>query len=80
MRNLIFLLIILFVSCGNEQITQVEMLEGLHGKNVIKYKTSNGTSFYTFGCDTILPVGSYEDDNGFWHLPDEDIDSIYIKD
>lgn len=37
--------------------------------DIITYDFNYGKQIFTIGNDTILPVGSWEDDNGVWHLP-----------
>jgi hypothetical protein len=37
--------------------------------DIITYDFNYGNQIFTIGNDTILPVGSYEDENNVWHVP-----------
>lgn len=69
------IVIILFVMCcftsckyyyGDKTVTKVNNLNGM-----VSYEFNYGPDIFTIGVDTILPVGSWQDDNDVWHLPDE---------
>lgn len=62
----IFLVMCYFSSCkyfyGEKKVVKVIKMG-----DMITYDFNYGDRIFTFGNDTILPVGSWEDDTGVWY-------------
>jgi hypothetical protein len=70
LTKVFFILLVMccFTSCkyfyGEKKVVKVTKVG-----EIITYDFNYGNQIFTFGNDTILPVGSWEDDKGMWHLP-----------